>query len=102
MYAPAHIIKDLKYLNCLFLELVIEMGIPIYTKTFKIKSKIGDSLEVRIEKLGLGEQAEILYRIIRGKDRRIARSDRIVLFKGELEKISEFLEETFLRREFPD
>jgi hypothetical protein len=78
------------------------MGIPIHTKTFKIKSKIGDSLEVRIEKLGLGEQAEILYRIIRGKDRRIAKSDKIVLFKGEIEKISEFLEEAFLRREFPE
>ena len=78
------------------------MGVPINMKTYKIKSKIGDPLEVRIEKIGGGQKAAILYRIIRGKDRRIARSDRIVLFKGELEKISEFLEETFLRREFPD
>jgi hypothetical protein len=81
---------------------MIEMGIALYTKTFKIKSKIGDGLEVRIEKLGLGEQAEILYRIIRGEDRQIAASDKVVLFKSELEKISEFLEEAFLRREFPE
>jgi hypothetical protein len=81
---------------------VLEMGIPVYTKTFKIKSKIGDSLEVRIEKMGVGEQAEILYRIIRGKDRRIAAPDKVVLFKGELEKLSEFLKEAFLRREFPE
>jgi len=81
---------------------MIGMGIPIYTRTIKIKSEIGDSLEVRIEKLGLGEQAEFLYRIIRGKDRKIADSDKVVLFKSELEKISNFLEEVFLGREFPE
>jgi hypothetical protein len=81
---------------------VLEMGIPIYMKTFKIKSKIGDSLEVRIEKMGIGEQAEILYRIIRGKDRRIAAPDKVVLFKGELEKLSEFLKEEFLKKELPE
>jgi hypothetical protein len=81
---------------------VLEMGIPLNTKTFKIKSKIGDSLEVRIEKMGIGEQAEILYRIIRGKDRRIAAPDKVVLFKGELEKLSEFLKEAFLKKEFPE
>jgi hypothetical protein len=81
---------------------VLEMGIPLNMKTFKIKSKIGDSLEVRIEKMGIGEQAEILYRIIRGKDRRIAAPDKVVLFKGELEKLSEFLKEAFLKKEFPE
>jgi hypothetical protein len=81
---------------------VLEMGIPLNTKTFKIKSKIGDSLEVRIEKMGIGEQAEILYRIIRGKDRRIATPDKVVLFKGELEKLNEFLKDEFLRKEFPE
>ena len=84
------------------MQLVLEMGIPIQTKTFKIKSKIGDGLEVRIEKTGIGEQADILYRITRGKDRRIGAPDKIVLFKGELEKLSEFLKESFLRREFPE
>ena len=78
------------------------MGIPLNTKTFKIKSKIGDSLEVRIEKIGIGEQSEILYRIIRGKDRRIAAPDKVVLFKGELEKLYEFLKDEFLRKEFPE
>jgi hypothetical protein len=100
--ACTKIIKDFKYLNIPYLDSMIDMGIPLYTKTFKIESKIGDGLEVRIEKLGSGEQAEILYRIIRGEDRRIASSDKVVLFKSELEKIIEFLEEAFLRREFPD
>jgi hypothetical protein len=81
---------------------MIRMGIPIYTRTLKIESEIGDSLEVRIEKLGLGEQAEFLFRIVRGKDRKIAAADEVVLFKGELEKISKFLEEGFLGREFPE
>lgn len=78
------------------------MGIPLNTKTFGIKSEIGDSLEVRIEKMGVGEQAEILYRIIRGKDRRIAPPDKVVLFKSELEKLNEFLKDEFLKKEFPE
>lgn len=76
------------------------MGIPVKMKTYKIKSKIGDSLEVRIEQIGGGENVDILYRIIRGNDRQIAESDRLVLFKEELEQLSEFLKEDFLNKEF--
>jgi hypothetical protein len=78
------------------------MGIPIKMKTYKIKSKIGDPLEVRIEKIGGGEKPDILYRIIRGKDRGIAALDKLVLFREELEEISKFLKEEFLKREFPE
>lgn len=78
------------------------MAVPIKMKTHKVKSKIGDNLEVRIEKIGGGEKADILYRIIRGKDRPIAAPDEIVLFREELEKLSEFLKEGFLEKEFPE
>lgn len=78
------------------------MGIPVKMKTYKIKSKIGDSLEVRIEQIGGGENVDILYRIIRGSDRQIVESDRLVLFKEELEQLSEFLKEDFLNKEFSE
>ncbi len=75
---------------------------PIKTKTFEIKSRIGDILEVRIEKVGTGEKADILYRINRGKDRRVAAPDEVVLFREELEELSRFLKEEFLNQEFPE
>jgi hypothetical protein len=78
------------------------MGMPIKKKTYNIKSRIGDSLEVSVEKVGTGEKADILYRIIRGKDRRVAASDTVVLFKEELEELSGFLKKDFLNREFPE
>ena len=78
------------------------MGMPIRKKTYELKSKIGDSLEVRIEKVGAGEKTAILYRIIRGKDRRVAAPDKVVLFKEELEELAGFLKEEFLNREFPE
>jgi hypothetical protein len=78
------------------------MGMPIKTKTFKIKSKIGDILEVKIEKVGTGEKADILYRINRGKDRRVIAPDEVVLFREELEELSRFLKEEFLNQEFPE
>ncbi len=78
------------------------MGMPIRSKTFEIKSKIGDALEVKIEKIGTGEKADILYRINRGKDRRAAAPDEIVLFREELEELSRFLKEEFLNQEFPE
>ena len=78
------------------------MGMPIKKKTYEVKSNVGDSLEVRIEKVGMGEKAGILYRITRGKDRRVAAPDRLMLFKEELEELSEFLKEEFLSREFPE
>jgi hypothetical protein len=78
------------------------MGVPINMKTYKIKSKIGDPLEVRIEKIGGGQKAAILYRIIRGKDRRIAVPDKVVLFREELEQLSKFLNKEFLMTEFPE
>ncbi len=78
------------------------MGMPIRKKTYEIKSKIGDSLEVRIEKVGNGEKADILYRITRGKDRRVVAPDRVVLFREELEELSQFLKKEFLSREFPE
>ncbi len=78
------------------------MGIPTRKKTFEIKSKTGDSLEVRIEKIGAGEKTDILYRITRGRDRRIAAPDKVVLFREELKELSRFLEEEFLNQEFPE
>ncbi|UCB60314.1 MAG: hypothetical protein JSW72_09470 [Candidatus Bathyarchaeota archaeon] len=73
---------------------------PVKKKTYDIKSRIGDSLEVRVEKVGTGEKADILYRITRGKDRRVAAPDTVVLFKAELEELSGLLKEDFLKREF--
>ena len=81
---------------------MFEMGVPIRNKAFEIKSKIGDALEVRIEKVGTGEKADILYRISRGKDRRVAAPDEVVLFREELEELSRFLKEEVLNREFPE
>ncbi len=81
---------------------MFETGIPIEKKTYLIKSKIGDKLEVQIEKLGTGEKADILYRITRGKDRRIANPDSVMLFKEELKELSEFTKEKFLSKEFPE
>ena len=75
---------------------------PIKTKTFEIKSRIGDILEVKIEKVGTGEKADILYRINRGKDRRATAPDEVVLFREELEELSRFLKEEFLNQEFPE
>jgi len=71
---------------------------PTKKKTYEIKSEIGNSLDVRIEKVGTGEKAGILYRLTCGKDRRVAAPDRLMLFKEELEELSEFLKEEFLRR----
>jgi hypothetical protein len=78
------------------------MGMPIKKKTYDIKSRIGDSLEVSVEKVGTGEKVDILYRITRGKDRRVAASDTVVLFREELEELSGFLKRDFLNREFPE
>ncbi len=78
------------------------MGISLQMKEYQIQSKIGDSLKVRIEKVGGGEGADIIYRIIRGEDRRNLDADKVVLYKEELEKIIEFLKEDFLKKEFPD
>ena len=44
------------------------MGMLIKKKTYEVKSNIGDSLEVRIEKVGIGEKADMFYRITRGKE----------------------------------
>lgn len=78
------------------------MGIPVRMKTYTIKSKIGDSLKVRVEMVGRGSKLEILYRIIRGEDRRLMSPDSVVLSKEELEQITEFLKEDFLMKEFPE
>ncbi len=78
------------------------MGIPVRMKTYNIKSKIGDSLKVRVEMVGRGSKLEILYRIIRGEDRRLTSPDSVVLSKEELEQITEFLKEDFLMKEFPE
>jgi len=81
---------------------MFEMGMPMRSKAFEVKSKIGDALEVTIEKVGTGEKADILYRISRGKDRRVASPDEVVLFREELEELSRFRKEEFLNREFPE
>ena len=83
-------------------ELVFEVGMSIKKKTYEIRSKTGDSLEVRIEKVGIGEKADIIYRITRGNDRPVAAPDSVVLFREELEELSGFLNEKFLDREFPE
>lgn len=78
------------------------MGIPVKLKTFKIESKVGDSLNVRIERIGKGSKLDTLYRITRGEDRRLAPPDSVVLFKEELEQVSAFLKDEFLTKEFPE
>ncbi len=78
------------------------MGIPVNMKSFKIESKVGDSLNVRIERIGKGSKLDTLYRITRGEDRRLAPPDSVVLFKEELEQLSAFLKEEFLAKEFPE
>lgn len=78
------------------------MGIPVRMKTYTIKTKIGDSLKVKVEMVGRGSKLEILYRIIRGEDRRLMSPDSVVLSKEELEQITEFLKEDFLNKEFPE
>jgi hypothetical protein len=78
------------------------MGIPVNMKSFKIESKVGDSLNIRIERIGKGSKLDTLYRITRGEDRRLAPPDSVVLFKEELEQISEFLKEEVLTKEFPE
>lgn len=78
------------------------MGIPVRMKTYTIKSKIGDSLKVRVEMVGRGSKLEVLYRIIRGEDRRLMSPDSVVLSKEELEQLTEFLKEDFLTKEFPE
>ncbi|MCP8304400.1 MAG: hypothetical protein H3Z50_02890 [archaeon] len=78
------------------------MGVAFQMKTYTIQSKIGDSLKVRIEKVGAGEGADIIYRIIRGEDRRNLDPDKVMLYKEELEQLIEFLKDDFLKKEFPD
>jgi|YelNatPaOPRAMG01_1025707.scaffolds.fasta_scaffold68317_2 hypothetical protein len=78
------------------------MGLPLRIKEYTIKSKIGDSLKIRIEKVGSGEKADILYRIIRGEDRKSLPPDKVVLYKEELEQLINFIKEDFLKKEFPE
>jgi hypothetical protein len=78
------------------------MGLPVKMKTCDVKSKIGDRLTVRIEKIGAGKGANILYRIVRGEDRSLSAPDTIVLFREELTEISTFLQKEFLKRMFPE
>ena len=78
------------------------MGIPVRMKTYTIKTKIGDSLNVRVEMVGKGSKLEVLYRIIRGEDRRLMSPDSVVLSKEELEQVTAFLKEDFLKKEFPE
>jgi|GEM_PF-1943623 hypothetical protein len=82
------------------------MGIPIRMKEYELKSKVGDSLKVRIEKLGAGwdrEKIHLIYRIIRGSDRRLHPPDSVPLYIEELEQIVQCLmNEEFLKKEFPE
>jgi hypothetical protein len=82
------------------------MGIPLRMKEYEIKSKVGDSLKVRIEKLGAGwdrEKIHLIYRIIRGSDRRLHPPDSVPLYREELEQIVQCLmNEEFLKKEFPE
>ncbi|MCP8322462.1 MAG: hypothetical protein H3Z52_16215 [archaeon] len=81
------------------------MGIPLKTKEFELKSKVGDSLKVRIEKLGAGwDRAKIhlIYRIIRGSDRRLHPPDSVALYAEELEQLIQCINEEFLKKEFPE
>ncbi|MGQ9469826.1 MAG: hypothetical protein ACUVTD_08445 [Nitrososphaerales archaeon] len=81
------------------------MGLPLQMKEYEIRSKIGDSLKVRIEKIGAGwdpERIHIVYRIIRGEDRRNMDPDKVALYKEELEQLIEYLKEESLKKEFPE
>ncbi len=81
------------------------MGIPLYMKEFEIKSRVGDSLKVRVEKLGAGwdrEKIHLIFRIIRGSDRRLHPPDSVALYVEELEQIVNCLNEEFLKKEFPE
>lgn len=81
------------------------MGVPLYMKEFEIKSRIGDSLKVRVEKVGAGwdrEKIHLIFRIIRGSDRRLHPPDSVALYVDELEQIVNCLNEEFLKKEFPE
>ncbi len=74
-------------------------------KEFEIKSRIGDSLKVRVEKVGAGwdrEKIHLIFRIIRGSDRRLHPPDSVALYVDELEQIVNCLNEEFLKKEFPE
>jgi hypothetical protein len=74
-------------------------------KEFEIKSRIGDSLKVRVEKVGAGwdrEKIHLIFRIIRGSDRRLYPPDSVALYVDELEQIVNCLNEEFLKKEFPE
>ncbi|MEM2872541.1 MAG: hypothetical protein QXD82_00025 [Nitrososphaerales archaeon] len=81
------------------------MGVPVRMKEFEIKSRIGDSLKVRVEKVGAGwdrEKIHLIFRIIRGSDRRLHPPDSVALYVDELEQIVNCLNEEFLKKEFPE
>lgn len=81
------------------------MGVPVHMKEFEIKSRIGDSLKVRVEKVGAGwdrEKIHLIFRIIRGSDRRLHPPDSVALYVDELEQIVNCLNEEFLKKEFPE
>ncbi|NWG09938.1 MAG: hypothetical protein HXX80_06530 [Nitrososphaerales archaeon] len=81
------------------------MGIPVHKKEFTIPTKIGDSLRVRIEKVGAGwdrERIHLIYRIIRGEDRRHYPADSVALYLEELEAIAKCLDLKYLEKEMPD
>lgn len=78
------------------------MGLPVRIKEYQLKSKIGDCLKVRVEKIGVGETVDIIYRIIRGEDRKSLPPDRVVLYKEELEQLLNLIKEEFLKSEFPE
>jgi len=78
------------------------MGLPLRMKEYTLTSRTGESLKVRIEKLGVGEKADIVYRIIRGEDRKSLQPDKVALYKEELEQLVKMLQEDFLKAEFPE
>jgi hypothetical protein len=78
------------------------MGLPLRIKEYTLTSRTGESLKVRIEKLGAGEKADIVYRIIRGEDRKSLPPDKVALYKEELEQLVKMLQEDFLKAEFPE
>ena len=78
------------------------MSLLVKIKTFDIKSKVGDKLKVRIEKIGAGEGADILYRIFRGEDRNLLAPDEIILFREELAEISAYLKKDLLEQVFAE
>jgi hypothetical protein len=78
------------------------MGLPLRIKEYTLRSRTGESLKVRIEKLGVGEKADIVYRIIRGEDRKSLPPDKVALYKEELEQLVKMLQEDFLKAEFPE